>query len=193
MKIKNVGDEEVDAFGPIIANMIKDNKSAEEISKKVASLKAGVKEAFECKCINKMLVESKTMLDEDQKNMLLIETICESKEYTDNLVRYLLEEGFIDKVKGAAGKLFDKLPEKFKSKIKDTTNKALAVLKNGGLTPILKIGGISLLALSGAWGIAMIISTMMLIERHGKQLKYAFDYMYNSFANSKGVISQFDF
>ena len=46
MKIDGVGDEEVDAFGPIIANMVKDNKPVAEIAKKVKHLKAGVKESY---------------------------------------------------------------------------------------------------------------------------------------------------
>jgi len=123
--------------------------------------------------------------------------LCESSECTDFLAQYLLNEGFFDKVKSGLKGVFSKaasfVPEKFKAKIKDLTGKALESLKNGSLAPILKIAGIGFLALTGAWGIALIVATMMLIEKHGKQLKYAMDRAWSRFADSKGVIAKMNF
>ena len=196
MKIDGVGDEEVDAFGPVIANMIKDKKSSEEIAKKVKSLKGEVKESYEGKiyrCKHRLLVEGKQpILTEAKKKQILLETICKNKTYQENLALYLINEGLMDKLKGM-GAAVKNVSSKFTAKIKDASSKALEALKNGGLAPILKIAGIGLMAVTGAWGVALVIATMMLIEKHGKQLKYAFDYAWSSFANSKGVISQFDF
>ena len=196
MKIDGVGDEEVDAFGPIIANMVKDNKPAAEIAKKVKQLKAGVKESYQQKIYkhkHRLLAEGKEpIITESKKKWLMLEAICKNEEYQENLATYLLNEGLMDKFKNL-GTSIKNVSSKFTSKIKDASSKALEAVKNGGLAPILKIAGIGLLAVTGAWGIALIISTMMLIEKHGKQLKYAFDYAWSSFANSKGVISQFDF
>lgn len=46
MKVKGVGDAEMEAFGPIISNMVKDGKSAKEIENRVNELKAQVNESY---------------------------------------------------------------------------------------------------------------------------------------------------
>ena len=66
-------------------------------------------------------------------------------------------------------------------------------MKDGGLAPILKIAGIGLMCVTGAWGIGLCIAVAMLIDKHGKQLKAAFDLAWAKFANSKGVITKMDF
>lgn len=196
MKIDGVGDEEVEAFGPIIAGMVKDNKSAKDIAARVKKLKEGVKESVQHKMHkykHKMLSEGRIpVVTNARRKHMELKAICESKEFQMYVVKQLLNEGLMDKFK-SLGTAVKNVSNKFTAKIKDASSKALDALKNGGLAPILKIAGIGLLAVTGAWGVAMIIATMMLIEKHGKQLKYAFDYMWSSFANSKGVISQMDF
>lgn len=206
--------------------MLKDGKSAEEISMKVLELKAGVKESYDVKVRkytrSKLLTEGKVLLTEQQKNVFLMEAIVESDWYADDMARWLISEGFFDKVKAAAkvtGDLAKKaakkgidvakataktgadlakaawgqVPQKFRDKIKDVSEKALGALKSGALAPILSIAGIGLMVVTGSWGIALIIACMTLISKHGKFLKASFDKQYERFKNSKGVIAQMDF
>lgn len=225
-KIEGIGDGEIDAFGPTISNMLKDGKSPEEISMKVLELKSGVKESYDIKVRkftrSKLLTEGKVLLTEKQKNIFLMEAIVESDWYADDMARWLISEGFWDKVKATAkvtGALakkaakmgidvakagaktgadlakaaWNQVPQKFRDKIKDMSEKALGALKDGALAPILSIAGISLLVVTGSWGIALILACMTLISKHGKYLKAAFDKHFEAFKNSKGVIAQMDF
>lgn len=104
----------------------------------------------------------------------------------------------VGKVAAATGKFaFKALPQKWQDKlkgiVKDMSEKALNFMKDGGLAPILKIAGIGLMIASGAWGIGLIVASVMLIEKHGKQIQAAMELGWTKFANSKGVISKMVF
>lgn len=231
MKIEGIGDKELEAYGPIISEMLKDGKSADDIKNKIDELKKSVNESYRgsiSKYIkNQMLTEGNISITEKIKNDLILESICNTDEYLESIARMLYEndlididgnlliEGFLDKAKEKIGKAKDAikkgasalgkgikdtskaawnaLPDKVKAKIKDASAKALKFIKDGGLAPICKIAGISLLVISGAWGIALVVAVAMLIEKHGKQLKAAMEYAWTSFANSKGIITAMKF
>jgi hypothetical protein len=89
--------------------------------------------------------------------------------------------------------VWSKVPDSFKQKLKDMSEKALGALKDGALGPILSIAGIGLMVITGSWGIALILACMTLIAKHGKYLKASFDKHWEAFKNSKGVIAQMDF
>lgn len=104
----------------------------------------------------------------------------------------------VGKVAAATGKFaFKALPQKWQDKlkgiVKDMSEKALNFMKDGGLAPILKIAGIGLMIASGAWGIGLIVASVMLIEKHGKQIQAALELGWTKFANSKGVITKMSF
>lgn len=213
--IKGVEDGDIDAFGPMIKKMIDDGKSADEISNEVSKMKTGVKESFNRKIRKftkqKLLTEGKCFITEKQKNIFLMEALIESDQYIDSLTYFLITEGFFDGIKkfGKATKEYaakkiksgaelakaawSKVPDSFKQKIKDLSEKALGALKDGALGPILSIAGIGLMVITGSWGIALILATMTLIAKHGKYLKASFDKHWEAFKNSKGVIAQMDF
>jgi hypothetical protein len=213
--LANVTDSEVDAFGPIIAKMIADGKSKEEISKEVDKLKGEIKESFDNRIrefkYKKVLTEGNIVITETQKNYLMLESIVSQDKYIDAITYQLLQEGFFDTVKGltktaikggkaaikgAAGltkAAYGKLPEKFRNKIASIKDAVLEKIRDGALAPILKIAGITTMVLTGAWGIGLLIAVLMLIDRYGKQLKAAFEKQWTRFANSKGVITQMDF
>ena len=214
-KIEGVSDGEIDAFGPMIKQMIDAGKSPEEISKKVSEMKTGVKESYDRKIRkytnHKLLTEGKCIITEKQKNVFLMESLVESDEFIDSMTQYLINEGLFDGIKKmakATGKLakkavksgaelakaaWSKVPEKYRNMIKDLSEKALEKLKDGALAPILSIAGIGVMVVSGAWGIALILACMTLISKHGKYIKASFDKHWDAFKNSKGVITQMDF
>lgn len=213
--ISGVGDAEIDAFGPMIKKMIDDGKSADEISNEVSKMKTGVKESFDRKIRkftkHKLLTEGKCFITEKQKNIFLMEALIESDQYIDGLAYYLISEGLFDGIKNlgkATGQLakkavkggadlakaaWSKVPDSFKQKLKDMSEKALGALKDGALGPILSIAGITLMIATGSWGIALILACMTLIAKHGKYLKASFDKHWEAFKNSKGVIARMDF
>jgi len=210
-KIEGVSDGEIDAFGPMIKQMIDAGKSPEEISKKVSEMKTGVKESYDRKIRkytnHKLLTEGKCIITEKQKNIFLMESLVESDEFIDSMTQYLINEGLFDGIKKmakATGKLakkavksgaelakaaWSKVPEKYRNMIKDLSEKALEKLKDGALAPILSIAGIGVMVVSGAWGIALILACMTLISKHGKYIKASFDKHWDAFKNSKGVIT----
>lgn len=214
-KIEGIEDGEIEAFGPMIKQMIDAGKSPEEISKKVSEMKTGVKESYDRKIRkythHKIILEGKCIITEKQKNVFLMEALIESDEFIDSMTQYLINEGLFDGIKKmakATGNLakkavkggaelakiaWSKVPEKYRNMIKDLSEKALEKLKDGALAPILSIAGIGLMVASGAWGIALILACMTLISKHGKYLKAAFDKHWDSFKNSKGIITQMDF
>ena len=61
------------------------------------------------------------------------------------------------------------------------------------IVPILKLGGIALGAVTGGWGAELIIKTMDLIEKQGKNLRNTFERVMTKYANSKGVITYMDY
>lgn len=218
-KIDGVGDPEIDAFGPMLKNLIDSGKSSEEIAKKVAEMKAGIKESYDRKIRKytnkKLLTEGKCFITEKQKNIFLLETLFESDEFIEHLTLYMLNEGLFDKIKSftkATGKVaakaakavgkstvsaskfvWGKVPEKYKNFVKDITDKAIEKLKDGALAPILSIAGLGLTVLTGGWTIAIVLASMTIIMRHGTFLKASFDKYWATFKNSGGVVTQMDF
>lgn len=215
LNIKGVGDSEVEAFGPIIAQMIKDGKSKDEISKEITKLTTQVSESYKSKLFDvkhhKILTEGNIYITEVEKKNLYVEAICDTNLFIDVMTRKLLEEGFFDKLKDVGKTLskgaksaikstgdlakaaYNKIPQKYRDKIAHLKDIVLEKIRNGALAPILKIAGISLTILSGAWGIGLLIAVLMLIDKHGKQLKAAFEKQWTRFANSKGVITRMNF
>lgn len=215
LNIKGVGDSEVEAFGPIIAQMIKDGKTKDEISKEITKLTTQVSESYKSKLFDfkhhKILTEGNIYITEVEKKNLYVEAICDTNLFIDVMTRKLLEEGFFDKLKDVGKTLskgaksaikstgdlakaaYNKIPQKYRDKIAHLKDAVLEKIRDGALAPILKIAGISLTILSGAWGIGLLIAVLMLIDKHGKQLKAAFEKQWTRFANSKGVITKMDF
>lgn len=223
MKLKNVGEAEIEGFGPIIYEMIQNGKSKEEIEKYIEETRKVVKESYNQKLLSlknqKLLTEGNIYITEHEKNCLLLESIVSEESFKDYIAYKLIQEGFWSKaldVTKKAGKMtwkgtkiaakglgtglksfvkgfYSLLPEKLRKKIEHLTAKAIEAYKNGALAPILKIASIGTLILTGAWGIGLIIATFSLIERYGPRIKATMDKCWTTFANSKGVVARMDF
>lgn len=185
MKIE-ISDEEFAQFGPVLAKMVKDGLKADEISKKLKKMKEGVHESYQMKLgylrTTTMLNENTTLITEEQKHRLMLESIVESQEFIEAVADQLLTEGF-----------FNNMMQSAKKKISDLAPKALKVLTNKTLAGIMSLGGLAISAYTGGWGAALILRTIYAVEQHGKQLANAFERQFTKLANMKGVIASMDY
>lgn len=105
MKLKNVGDAEIEGFGPVIYEMIKGGKSKEEIEKYIEETRKVVKESYNQKLLSlknqKLLTEGNIYITEHEKNCLLLESIVFEESFKEYIAYKLLfedkEPSFLDK------------------------------------------------------------------------------------------------
>ena len=194
LKIKDITDEDIANFGPILSQMIKDKKSSDEITKKLKELRSGVKESINKQISilkNKaLLTESKFILTEKIKNELTIKALCERQEFQNLVVEQLINEGFFGK---AFDKFTSKISDKVKQKIKDFGAKTIKTITSKTTSAILSLGGIALSVATGGWAATLALKAIYAVERHGKVLRNAFERQYTRFANSKGIITEMNF
>ena len=88
---------------------------------------------------------------------------------------------------------FKDMLNKAKDKLKNAGAKALKFLGDKTMQGVLALGGLAASIATGGWGAALVLRAMYIVERHGKQLRNAFERQWNKFANSGGVIAQMDF
>ena len=194
LKIKDITDEDIANFGPILSQMIKDKKSSDEITKKLKELRSGVKESINKQISilkNKaLLTESKFILTEKIKNELTIKALCERQEFQNLVVEQLINEGFFGK---AFDKFTSKISDKVNQKIKDFGAKTIKTITSKTTSAILSLGGIALSVATGGWAATLALKAIYAVERHGKVLRNAFERQYTRFANSKGIITEMNF
>lgn len=198
MKIE-VSEDDFNNFGPVLLQMVEQNKSADEIKKKLASLKSGVKEScrkYVEKYRNKaLLTENRFVLTETMKNKIFLKSLCENKDFQEAccymlLSDYLITEGWIG---NAFKKLTNLIPDKVKQKVKDFSVKTLKTLTSKTMGAILSLGGLALSIFTGGWAATAILRVMYTIEKQGKKIRNAFESCYTRFANSRGIMTQMDF
>lgn len=195
MKIDNLKDEDIVNFGPVLKSMVDNGKKADDIAKKLKELKGDVKESIQsylsCRriCSSALLKES-TQLTEKQKQEVFISALLESKVFQDAMCQQLISEGFFG---DAFKKLSNKIPDKFKQKVKDFSAKTLKTLGSGTFQGLLSLGGIAMSVATGGWGAALLLRCTYALERHGKSLRNSFERQWTKFANSGGVFTRMDF
>ena len=187
MKIK-ISDEEFSQFGPMLQKAV-ESGDAKEVQKKLDELRKQIKESYQIrlnKYINKaVLLEGTVILTEAKKQELMLDVLLESKEFQDAVIQQMINEGFLDKIKGI-GKALGKGLKKFGSD-------ALQSMTKGVIGPMLSLGGLAMSIATGGWAAAAILRLTYIIEKQGKKLRNGFEKAYTAYANSKGAIAKMDF
>ncbi|MEG2937898.1 MAG: hypothetical protein RR812_05770 [Vagococcus sp.] len=189
---KDVSEEDINNYGPVLIQLIADKKSNDEIKTELKKLKSNVKESYSKKlnvCKNyKFILEGKRNLSSTKRQELLIESLYGNREYL-RCVEKIVSEGFLSNSFSA---IKNKM-KGFKDKIKDVGSKGLEAITKGAVGPILKLGGLGVSLLVNGFGPTLILKTMDIIEQHGKKLRNCFERQYSKFVNSKGVIAEMNF
>ena len=181
-------DEDVANFGPAIKTMIGNGMKAEDIMKEVKKMKGEVKES--CARLKqeyishrqKILGESRVYLTEAAKQKMFTQALLESETFRDAVVQQLIEEGW---GKALLGKAFNKLsnviPDEAKKKMKDFGAKAVSTLTSKTLAGLVSLGGLGVSVVTGGWAATLALRAIYAVERHGKQLRNAFERTYTKF------------
>lgn len=175
----DISDDDMQKFGPVLKKMTDDNASADEIIKSLKKMRNEMNESvgFVPHSRSFMVVEN-ALPECTYDDAVVLTALLESHEFCDAVYSSMVNEGFIKD-------MFSKA----KDKLKNAGSKALKFLGNKTMQGILALGGLAASIATGGWGAALILRAMYIVERHGKQLRNAFERQWRRFANSGGVIA----
>ena len=175
----DISDDDMQKFGPVLKKMTDDNASADEIIKSLKKMRNEMNESvgFVPHSRSFMVVEN-ALPECTYDDAVVLTALLESHEFCDAVSSSMVNEGFIKDMLNKA-----------KDKLKNAGAKALKFLGDKTMQGILALGGLAASIATGGWGAALILRAMYIVERHGKQLRNAFERQWRRFANSGGVIA----
>lgn len=190
---KDVTKDDIAKYGTVINQMIIDKAKPEDIKKKVAELRNTVKESIDFKIAkikgSDILLERTTLITEELKQQLLIETLTENDEIMEATYNWLLQEGFLDKLKSGMSKVKNKVTGAIVGGAKGLGK----LMAKPAISGVLKGAGIAFSVFTLGIGATVVLKCFDFIEKYGKNMRNAVERQFTKFANSKGVIAKFDF